>query len=149
MFTSFVLIDEKTVVLDYRAGNVLKFQRVLHCMNVGKIIRSYQPFYSCCASDVTKNFENEAAPSWGSYVSFNMAATDVLNCDSKSILSAYDDSLQGNIKIRRKNSINWLQFDPFLIPLHNCSNECLPPVKAADLLSNLLLDTSVCTKGQF
>lgn len=41
MFTSFVLIDEKTVVLDYRAGNVLKFQRILHCMNVGKIIIIY------------------------------------------------------------------------------------------------------------
>ena len=83
-------------------------------------------------------------------MSFNMAATEELSFDSKSVLSAYGDSLQGNIKIRRKNSINWLQFDPFLIPLHNCSNECLPLLKAADLLSNLLLDTSVCTlKGQF
>ena len=53
------------------------------------------------------------------------------------------------LRYEEKNGINWLQFDPFLIPLHNCSNECLPPLKAADLLSNLLIDTSFCTKGQY
>ena len=55
--------------------------------------------YSVCSRDITKNSENEAPPSWKSNVLFIMAATEA--CPSKSetnskfILSAYGESLQG------------------------------------------------------
>ena len=65
------------------------------------------------------------------------------------VLSAYGDSLQGNIKRRYIEKISVIGLDPFLIPQEKCTPECLPPVESCDLLSYLVLDTSFYTKEQF
>ena len=83
----------------------------------------------------------------------NMAVTEA--CPSEKItnanfiLSAYGDSLQGNIKRRFIEKISVICFDPFLIPREKCTPECLPPVESYDLLSYLVLDRSFYTKEQF
>ena len=71
---------------------------------------------------------------WRSDVLFNMVATEV--CPSEKItnanflLSAYGDSLQGNIKRRYIEKISVIGLDPFLIPQEKCNPECLPPVES-------------------
>ena len=82
-----------------------------------------------------------------------MAATEACpsesETNSKFILSAYGESLQGNIRRRYVEKIAAIGIDPFLIPQENCTPECLPPVESCDLLSYLVLDTSFYTKEQF
>ena len=60
-----------------------------------------------------------------------MAATEACpsesETNSKFILSAYGESLQGNIRRRYVEKIAAIGIDPFLIPQENCTPESLPP----------------------
>ena len=61
----------------------------------------------------------------------------------KFMLSDYAEKLEGKVKQRYLKKILNVGVDPVLIPDHKLDPECLPAIKACDLLSYLVLDTQI------
>ena len=59
------------------------------------------------------------------------------------MLSNYSENLEGKVKYRYLDKLSEIGIDPLLIPVKTLSEECLPPVESMDLLSYLVLDTSL------
>ena len=72
-----------------------------------------------------------------------------ISSNSRLMISEYAAKLDGNIKSRYLEKIAVIGIDPLWIPKQKFDPECLPPVKASDLLSYLVLDTSFYTNAQF
>ena len=65
------------------------------------------------------------------------------------ILLEYCVKLDDSVKRRYLEKIADVGVDPVTIPDQQFDTECLPLIKAMDLLSYLVLETSFCTKEQF
>ena len=70
-------------------------------------------------------------------------------CSKIPILSEYCVKLDDSVKRRYLEKIADVGVDPVTIPDQQFDTECLPPIKAMDLLSYLVLETSFYTKEQF
>ena len=64
-------------------------------------------------------------------------------------LSEYAKKLDSVVKRRYLEKIECVGIDPVLIQGKNFDPDCLPPVKSADILCHLVLETSHYTKEQF
>ena len=106
---------------------------------------SYQNQMHCGVKDYNSMSEDKASES----KTENFKEKDEEDSTLVPLLSEYSKKLESRVKPFYIKNISVIGIDPAKLSHGKLDPDCLPPIKATDLLSYLVLDTSYYTAEQF